>query len=157
ITKAQARFALSFGYEEALESQVSGKRLQIPVWMINDYSENVPVKVHCQITDLSGNVVWSRDFESVLPADSKKQVGVIEWTTPDNPGVYVLHGEAIGQGKNLQALSSTFIKVTPALFSRPLNVLLISQKKYALPIAELLRSTGVNVHVIDENSLDEFA
>ena len=157
ITKAQARFALSFAYEEALESQVSGKRLQIPVWMINDYSENVPVKVHCQITDLSGNVVWSRDFESVLPADSKKQVGVIEWTTPDNPGVYVLHGEAIGQGKNLQALSSTFIKVTPALFSRPLNVLLISQKKYALPIAELIRSTGVNVHVIDENSLDEFA
>ena len=157
IKQAQARFALSFAYEDALESQVSGKRLLIPVWMINDYAESVPVTVRCQIQDLLGTVVWRRDFESLLPADDKKEIGMIDWTTPEVPGVYVLRGQAMAQGKALQAFSTTFIKVTPGLFSRHFNVLLISQKKYAVPIAELIRATGVNVHVIDENSLDEFA
>ena len=157
MKQAQARFVLSFAYEEALESQVSGKRLEIPVWIINDYPETVPVRVHCEIQDLSGKVVWSGAFDGTVAADGKREVGSIDWIAPDNPGVYVLRGQAVVGEKHRHASASTFIKVTPRLFSRPIKVLLISQKKYAVPIAELVRATGMTVDVIDENSLKEFA
>ena len=48
LKHAQERFAVNFAYEEALESQVSGKRLQIPVWVVNDYRRAIPLEVHCQ-------------------------------------------------------------------------------------------------------------
>ena len=153
MKQAQARFALSFAFEDALESQVSGKRLQIPVWIINDYPENKPLRIECQIQDLTGKIVWSAAFETTVPADGKKQVGAIEWTVPDDPGIYILRGHAVVENKRLEASASTFIKVTPRLFSRQLKVLLISQKKYSVPIAEMMRAMGVSVEVIDEDSL----
>ena len=157
LKQAQARFALNFAYEEALESQVSGKRLQIPVWIINDHPQGFAAKIQCQIQDLSGHVVWSGAFDATVPADGKKEVGLVDWVAPDTPGVYVLRGQATGQEGQLHASASTFIKVTPRLFSRQLNMLLISQRKYAVPIVEMIRATGVNVDVIDERSLAEFA
>ena len=61
LKNAQARFAVNFAYEQALESQVSGTQLQIPVWVINDYRRDVPFDLHCEILDLEGQRVWSRD------------------------------------------------------------------------------------------------
>jgi len=157
VKQAQARFALNFAYEEALESQVSGKRLQIPVWIINDHDRLFPVKVECQIQDLSGHVVWNAAFDATIPADSKKKVGIIEWVAPDTPGVYVLRGHAtVPDNNDPQASTSTFIKVTPRLFSRLLNMLLIGQRKYAVPIAEIAKGSGISVDVIDETSLVDF-
>jgi beta-mannosidase len=153
IKQAQAPFALNFAYEEALESQVSGKRLQIPVWIINDHPQSFTAKIHCQIHDLGGRVVWSEDLDANIPSDGKKEVGLVEWIAPDTPGVYVLRGQAVAQESQLQASASTFIKVTPRLFSRQLNLLLIGQRKYSIPIAELVRAVGLNVDVIDEQSL----
>ena len=157
VKQAQSRFALNFAYEEALESQVSGKQLQIPVWIINDFAQGVAVRIQCQIQDLAGHVVWSGMFDADVPADGRKQVGLVEWVAPDTPGVYVLRGEVIAQQNYIQASASTFIKVTPRLFSRQLHVLLIGQRKYAVPIAELVRATGMSVDVIDERSFSDFA
>lgn len=157
VKQAQARLALNFAYEQALESQVSGKRLQIPVWVINDHDESLPVKVNCQIQDLSGNVLWNHVFDATVPGDGKKQMGVIDWVTPEEPGVYVVRAQAVvGNRSELQASASTFIKVTPRLFSRRLKMLLIGQTKYAVPIAEMVRGSGVSVDIIDENSFAEF-
>jgi hypothetical protein len=142
LRDSQARLALSFAYEEALESQTSGRRLQIPAWVINDYSQDLTVKLRCQIQDLSGHVVWSKDFDAVVPADSKKEMGTVEWVIPDTPGVYVLRGQALAKEGQLQASTSTFIKVMPKLFSRPLHVLLIGQRKYSFPIAQMIRGPG---------------
>ena len=157
LKQAQARFALNFAYEEALESQTSGTRLEIPVWIINDHSQDLTVKLRCQIQDLSGHIVWSEEFDAVVPGDSKKEMGIVEWVAPDTAGVYVLRGQAVAQDGRLQASNSTFIKVTPKLFSRQLNILLIGQRKYSVPIAELIRAIGVNVDLIDEQSLAELA
>jgi hypothetical protein len=156
VKNAQARFAVNFAYEEALESQVSGKRLQIPAWVINDYPRAVPVVLHNRILDLEGREVWSRDFNAVVPADGKQMMGVIDWVTPDAPGVYVLRGEAVSEGGELRTTSSTFIKVTPRLFAKPIRVLLIGQRKYNFSIAQMIRGMGVSVDVIDERSLSEF-
>lgn len=157
VKQAQARFALNFAYEEALESQVSGKRLQIPVWIINDYAQSFAGTVQCEIEDLSGHVIWSRVFNASVPADDKQQVGIVDWIVSDTPGIYVLRADAKMAGDKVQATASTFIKVTPRLLSRTLKVLLISQRKYSVPIAELIRAAGVDVDVIDERSLAEFS
>src|SRR5215469_4829310 len=155
LRQAQARFAVNFAYEQALESQTSGTRLQIPVWIVNDYPQKFTVKLLCQIRDLAGHVVWSKVFPATVQADDKAQIGTVEWIAPETPGVYALSGLAETDQGKLQASGSTFIKVTPALFSRQLNVLLIGQRKYNVPIAEMVRSTGAKVDVIDERSLED--
>jgi beta-mannosidase len=158
LKKAQERFAINFAYEEALESQVSGKQLRIPVWVINDHRREVPVEVHCEILDLKGQGLWSHDFSGTMGSDESKEVGVAEWVTPDQPGVYVLRGRASesGEGK-LTAENSIFIKVTPRLFPRSLKVLLIGEQKYDPPIAHMLQAMGLNVQVIEEKSIDQLA
>ena len=157
LKAAQARLGVIFAYEEALESQVAGKHLQIPAWVINDYPQATSVVLHCRISDLAGHEVWSRDLKAIVPADNKQEMGVVDWVTPDTPGVYVLRGEAVAEEGKLRSSTSTFIKVTPRLFPEPLNVLLIGQRKYSLPIAGLVRGMGANVEVIDERSLPELA
>jgi hypothetical protein len=155
VKHAQARFALNFAYEEALESQVSGKRLQIPAWIINDYAQSFDTEVRFQIEDLSGRVVSTGTFNVQVPADGKAQAGTVDWIAPESPGVYVLRGQARASESNLEASASTFIKVTPRLFSRTKRVLLIGQRKYSVHIAELVRAVGMSVDVIDERSLGE--
>ena len=93
-----------------------------------------------------------------MDSDGSKEVGIVDWVTPDTPGVYVLRGRAVekGEGK-LVAENSTFIKVTPKLFSRPFNVLLIGEQKYNPPIAAMLRAVGIHVDVIQENSVFDLA
>ncbi len=156
LKNSQTRFLLTFAYEDELESQPSGTQLRIPVWIVNDHPNAETTTVHCKIQDLSGRIVWQKDFTGVVPGDGKKEMGVAQWVTPDATGVYVLTGHAIGKENGLQASNSSFIKVTPKLFSRSLNVLLIGQKKYSLPIAEMVRAVGVSVDVMDEASLAQF-
>jgi len=158
VKSAQARFAVNFAYEEALESQVAGKSLRIPVWVVNDYWREVLFDLHCEILDLQGHSVWSRDWTDTIGSDGAKQTGMVEWTTPDKPGVYVLRARALEKaGGPLTAGNSTFIKVTSRLFSRPFNMLLIGESQYSLPISEMARALGVNVDVIEESSIHQLA
>ncbi|MFN8009513.1 MAG: glycoside hydrolase family 2 TIM barrel-domain containing protein [Terriglobia bacterium] len=157
LKRAQERFALNFAYEEALESQVSGKLLRIPVWVINDFRREVPLDIQCEILNLDGKQIWSKGFSGTIASDGSGEVGIIEWTTPDTPGVYVLRGRAAERGGKLVAENSTFIKVTPKLFARPVRVLLIGEKKYNPPIATMLRAMGIDVAVIQEDSVHELA
>ena len=66
-------------------------------------------------------------------------------------------GPAEKGGEHLTAENSTFIKVTPRLFSRPLNMLLIGEKQYSFPIAKMVRAMGINVDVIEEESIHQLA
>lgn len=156
LKRADSRFLLSFANQYELESRPSGSPLRFPVWIVNDHPSDETATVHCQIQDLSGHVLWQTDFAGVVPADGKKEMGIVQWTAPDAPGVYVLTGRASTKEDGLQTSNSTFIKVTPKLFSRPLRVLLIGQSKYSLPIAKMIRAAGANVDVMDENSLARF-
>ena len=158
LKNAQARFAVNFAYEQALESQVSGTQLKIPVWVVNDYRRDVPFDLHCEILDVKGQSVWSRDTSDSVGNDGVKQAGLVEWTTPDTPGVYVLRARTTERGgEHLTAENTTFIKVTPRLFSRPVNILLIGEKQYSLPIAKMVRAMGINVDVIEEGSVHQLA
>jgi beta-mannosidase len=158
LKKAQERFAISFAYEEALESQVSGKRLRIPVWVINDHRREVPVEVQCEILDLRGQRVASCHSQGTVGSDESREVGVVEWVAPDKPGVYVLRGQALERGPGkLAAGDSTFIKVTPKLFHRPLAMLLIGENQYSFPISQMVRAMGIDVDVIDTNAIHQLA
>jgi beta-mannosidase len=70
LRNAQARFAVNFAYEEALESQPCVKHLQIPVWVINDHPRGVPLTLKCQISELSGQTVWSKEFRGDIGSDN---------------------------------------------------------------------------------------
>ena len=158
LKNAQAPFAVNFAYEKALESQVSGTRLEIPVWAVNDYRRDVPFSLHCEILDLRGRQLWSKSSDAVVGNDSSKQVGMVEWTTPDQPGIYVLRARAAEKGGELLVAENTaFIKVTPRLFARPVRMLLIGEKRFALPIAEMARAAGVDVDVIEDETLPRLA
>ncbi len=158
LKNAQARFAVNFAYEKALESQVSGTRLQIPVWAVNDYRRDVSFNLHCEILDVQGNKIWSQDSDAVAAVDSSKQVSAVDWTTPDQPGIYVLRARALEKGgESLVAENTTFIKVTPRLFSRPVRILLIGEKKFTLPVGEMAKAVGVEVDIINDDALARLA
>jgi beta-mannosidase len=155
LKNAQGRFAVNFAFEDALESQVSGKQMQIPVWIINDHRRDIPFGLHCEIVDLGGREFWNQEFTGTIGSDESKQVGVVEWKTPEKPGIYTLRARLEEKGgEQLVAENFTFIKVTPKLFSRALNMLLIGEKQYSSPISEMVRAMGINVDVIQEESID---
>src|SRR5271157_6639060 len=58
--RAQQPLAVSFAYEPVLESQVSGKHLQIPVWIANEHRRKLLLDVHCEILTPKGEVVWNK-------------------------------------------------------------------------------------------------
>jgi beta-mannosidase len=156
LKTAQARFAANFAYEEALESQVVGKRLQIPVWVINDHPRVVPFVLRCELAGLDGTRIWNEEFRGEVASDGNQQAGLIDWT-PEKPGVYVLQANLSENGGPLRFTDKTFIKVTPGLSSHRIRALLIGQKKYSLPIAHMLEAMGIDLEVIDESSIHQLA
>lgn len=157
LKRAQAPFAVNFAYEDALESQVAGKRIRIPVWLVNDHARKVSYELHCEIVDLRGLVVWTGDFAGEIAADSANESGIVEWVTPETPGIYVLQAHVRERGGPLEATGRTFIKVAPKLFSKPVRMLLIGQREYCRPISLIARELGIEVKVIDEGSIGELA
>ena len=53
-----------------------------------------------QFRHLNGETVQSNDFRGIIGADESKEMGVVDWTTPGQPGVYVLRGTALEDGVN---------------------------------------------------------
>jgi beta-mannosidase len=155
--RAQTPLTVSFAFEPELESQPSGKHLQIPVWVASDYRRNIPLDVKVEILTPSGEAVWSKTFDGEAPEDASRQVGLVDWTTPEKPGVYILRGHATEKGGPASAVNTMFVKVTPRAFDKAPRVLLIGWKKFDQPIASILKAFGADVDVIDENSFDRLA
>ncbi len=153
LQQAHRPLTLSFAYEEALESQVAGKPLSIPVWVVNDYRREIPLEMSCEILDLQGRRVWEKQFPASIGSDEAKELGVVEWTAVQQAGIYLLRGHLRERGGAQQASNSIWIKVTPSVFARPVKVLLIGQRQYSLPIAKMLQAGGVTVDVVDETSV----
>ena len=147
---------LSFAYKPALESQVSGKRLSIPVWVVNDHPESAQLEVACDISEVSGKLVWQHTYRPAVAADSSVQVATIDWTAPEKGGIYVLRGRIAREGRPV-ATNTTFIKVTPRAFARGPRVLLLGDRRSAGAIAALLEAAGVQVDTIDGGSLERLA
>jgi uncharacterized membrane protein len=155
--RAQQPLAVSFQYEAALESQVSGKRLQIPVWVANEAGRTVQLSVKCEILTPGGDVVWTRNFEAETSSDASKQIGIVDWVTPEKAGVYILRGRATERNGDLANVNTTYIKVAPRAFAKSPRVLVIGWKRYGQPIASMAGALGAKVDVIDETNLDRLA
>jgi beta-mannosidase len=155
--RGQQPLAISFAYEPALESQVSGKHLHIPVWIANEYRRRLLLDVRCEILTPKGEVVWNKSFGAEASADTSQQVGVVDWLTPDAPGVYILRGQASEKNGDLVTINATYIKVTPRVFAKTYRVLLIGWARFIGPIAALLDGMGASVDVINEASLDRLS
>ena len=155
--RAQQPLQVSFAYESELESQVSAKRLQIPVWIANDYRRNIALSVTAEILTPAGEVVWTKTFDAEASPDSSTQVGLVDWVTPEKPGVYILRGRATEKNGDLKTVNTTYIKVAPRAFPKSPRVLVIGWKKITGPIASILNALGAKVDTIDEASLDRLA
>jgi len=152
--RAQQPLSVSFAYKSSLESQVSGKRLQIPVWVANEFRRAIPLKVDAEILTPGGDVVWSKSFDAEASPDASTQAGVVDWVTPEKPGVYILRGRATEKNGAVLTVNTSFIKVTPRAFETSPRVLLIGWKRFTTPIASVLEALGARVDVIDEASLE---
>jgi len=155
LKRAQAQLAVNFAYEDALESQVAGKRLSIPVWVVNDHPRPIPYEYHGEITNLQGQVVWKRDCQGRIAADAAATAGTIDWVTPETPGIYVVQASVQEMDGPLKTSARTFIKVTPRLFAHPLRMLLIGEREYCRPIAVMAEGLGMQVRVIDEAAIGD--
>jgi beta-mannosidase len=156
MKRAQARLAVSFAYKDALEAQVAGSKLSIPVWAINDLDHAVEANVECGIYDVRGNKVFSRTFTRQIQSDGKAEIGVLDWTLPNDPGVYVVKASLSSSRPEDRAQDTTFVKVVPRAFAHPVSVLLIGQSSAATPIAEMLRGAGITVDVKNEEAVGHF-
>lgn len=155
--RAQKPLAVSFKYEPELESQVSGKRLQIPVWVASDLLDPVQLDVTAEILTTAGQVVWSKSFATEAEPDTAHQIGLVDWVTPEKPGIYVLRGRATEKNGGHAIVNTMFIKVAPRAFPKSPRVLVIGWNRYVQPIAAVLDAMGAKVDVIDESSLDRLA
>jgi beta-mannosidase len=160
MKRAQSRLSVSFAYKDALEAQVAGSKLSIPVWAINDLDHAVDARVDCGVYDLQGHEVFSQVFNKQIEADGKAEVGSLDWTLPEQPGVYFVRASLASSNQQDRAEDNTFVKVVPRAFAHPVRVLLIGQSSAAKPIAGMLRGAGIGVDVRDEEyvgSFDELA
>jgi beta-mannosidase len=156
MKRAQSRLAVNFAYKNALESQVAGSNLSIPVWVINDLDHPVDATILCTVYDLHGNKVFGRSFNKEVPTDGKAEVGALDWILPAEAGVYVVRASVTSAHSEDKAEDTTFVKVVPRAFAHPIRVLLIGQSTSTTPIAEMLRGVGVKVDVRDEESVGRF-
>lgn len=157
LKRSQERFALNFAYEEALESQPCGRDLHIPLWVINDHRRKMSFDLHCEICDVNGRVVWTKNSSEQIESDEARPVSTIDWLTPEQPGVYILRAQASEREGELQVTDSTFIKVTPRLFSRKVRMLLIGERKYSVAVAAMAQAMAISVEVIDEEQFAKLA
>jgi beta-mannosidase len=157
LKQLQAPLTFSFAFKRALESIPGGSPVSIPVWAVNDYSSPQNVTLNCEIYDLQGHVLWQKQIYASLAADSSSQVGTVEWTTPVKAGVYLLRGTMTADNNAAvePAANTAYLKVTTPAFQHPHHVLLIAQRKYSSPIADALREFGVQVDVLDEDSIQQ--
>jgi beta-mannosidase len=156
MKRAQARLAVNFAYRDALEPQVAGSRISIPVWAINDLDHPVDAKIDCGIYDLHGKKVFGRSFTREIQADGKTEAGTLDWTLPEQPGVYFVRASLSSSDPQEHAEDNTYVKVVPRAFARPVRVLLIGQSSMAAPIAGMLRGVGIEVDVRDEEAVGRF-
>lgn len=156
VKKAMSRLAVSFAYKNALAGQPAGSKLSIPVWAINDLDHTVNAKIDCDVYNLRGKAVLHQSFSRQIPTDGKVQAGTLDWTLPDDPGVYLVRATLSSPLAADRAEDTTFVKVVPRAFSRPVRVLLIAQAKIATPIAAMLRGAGIPVDILDQESVGRF-
>lgn len=156
LKKADARLAVNFAIKDALEGHVAGSKLTIPVWAINDLNHDVDAKIECGIYDVKGRKIYSQSFTQPLAADGKAHAGVLDWMLPEEPGVYLVRASLTSSKAEDSASDTTFVKVVPRAFQKPMRVLVIGQSETARAIAEMLRAAGITVDVRDEESIGQF-
>ncbi len=124
---AQAPVAISFAYQEALESQVAGSQWSAPVWVINDLDRELHGTVHVELLTLGGQSVTAADYPVTIPADGKVIAGTFSLTLPQDAGIYVLRATMPAGAARAEAVQETsFIKVVPAAFKGTHRVLLLA-------------------------------
>jgi beta-mannosidase len=156
MKRAQARLAVNFAYKDALEAQVAGSKLSLPVWAINDLDHAVDAKVDCGVYDLQGNKIYSQVFTKEIPIDGKTVAGTLDLTLPEKPGVYFVRASLTSSNPQDRAEDNTYIKVVARAFAHPVRVLLIGQSSSVSPIAGMLRGAGIDVDIRDQESVGRF-
>lgn len=167
--RAMAQFTLSLAFKDQYEPQPGRTPIHIPVWVVNDYRNEIPLEVQSQVLDLSGREIYAQSLETTVGPDQSKAVDVLNWKIPEVPAptVFAVRATARQQGGDLIASRTIYLKAvpkagTPAVngvpkLDKPCRLLLIGEKKYADSLAVHLRQLGVEVDKIDEEHLERFA
>lgn len=150
------------------EMQTGSGYMHVPVWVVNDYRMEMPVRVKTEVLDLEGHVVYAQAVKAAVGADKSQTVDVLNWDLPKvtTTTVYALRATVQQQNGGLRAESQIYLKVLPPESVAPVDqvppldkkyrVLLIATQKYGDALASELRAMGVELDVIDQDHLDRF-
>lgn len=173
--RTMAPLAVSFAIKDelepqpALEWQPGSQILHLPVWVVNDHRQDLALDVESEVLDLAGHTVYAQSAKTTVGADQSRTVDVLNWSVPAvaEVTVFALRARVHQHGGPLSAESTIYLKVVPPQaqpglsevprLAKKCRVLLIGTKNYSTAIAADLRALGVDVDVINEESLERFS
>jgi beta-mannosidase len=183
MKRATSFFTVSFAFKDALEAQPAGKALNIPVWVSNVRPQDATVEAAVEVLDLAGHSLWTKQLSATAPGQGAAEIGTVDWTPPAGDQLYVLRVSARDTVGNQTANNRIVVQVgrkTPPLTVKPIparvsatsalpllaptrdlvtpmRVLVVGQSKFAAPLSDWLKSVGVRVDTISEQSVERMA
>lgn len=120
--KSMAKLAVSFSLRSELgalpgdETQYGSTFMHIPVTVVNDHRDEIPVDVKTEVLDLKGRVVYSQTAKATVGADKSQTVDVLNWEVPKvtTTTVYALRATVQQEKGDLRAESRIYVKIVPA-------------------------------------------
>jgi hypothetical protein len=173
--RSMAPLAVSFALKSELgnlpgdETQYGSTFMHIPVTVVNDHRNEIPVDVKTEVLDLKGSVVYSQTAKATVGADKSQTVDVLNWEVPKvtTTTVYALRATVQQEKGYLRAESRIYVKIVPAdtvaaidqvpKLEKKIRVLLIASQKYGEALAGELRAMGLDLDVIDQDHIDRFS
>jgi beta-mannosidase len=135
---------MNYAIRYALESVPAGSSWKVPVWISNATNEGVPLTIECILYDLKGQRLLESHVQTFVPARQAQEVLTLDWRLPEEPGIYLLRGDA-KQGPNEVANAEMYVKVAPRATRKLLRVLVVGTPEWAQPVADYLTNLGASV------------
>ena len=150
-----APVTLSYAVRYALESLPAGSAWKVPVWISNASDRSLSLNVESALFNLKGERV--RQTSKDVSVDPRKATPVLElgWRLPEEPGVYLLRGQARSD-KGTEAATEMYVKVVPAATRKSLRVLIVGTPEWALPTADYLANLGVEITTATSERQEQF-
>lgn len=138
-----APVTMSFAIRYALESKPTGSPLQAPVWISNATDDAAPLAIDCALYDLKGDLLLESHTQSSVPAMQAREVLSLDWRLPEEPGIYLLRGQAERDSKQV-ASAEMYVKVVPRATRKAMRVLVLGTPEWAEPVADYLANLGAS-------------
>lgn len=134
---------------------VPGQKLNLPVYLFNDESEDAEFSVRLTIENKAGNVSYINEFSSKLVAFSKK-IEHIDVTIPSSIGDYIIKAELINRPESVKypVVSSWNIRVFKAIVPENIKNIKLAVPENESELKQFLSNMNIATTSLIDNSAD---